>query len=280
VASVAERVHVGGNLDGVSSAPGIEYRNVTVDLDGAAATVTLNRPDKRNALSLELMEELIAALREASARESVRAIVIAGAGPAFSAGHDLSEMIDRDEAFYTHLFEVCTVMMETIQDLPQPVIAKVHGIATAAGCQLVAACDLAVAVETARFGTPGVKIGLFCSTPMVPVSRAVGRKRAMQMLLTGETIDALTALDWGLVNRVVPASELDGAVASFVDAIARSSSYTVATGKRAFYDQVDRAEHDAYTHTKTVMTENALAADAQEGMSAFLEKRAPTWTGR
>ena len=155
------------------------------------------------------MEELIAALREVSVRDCVRAIVIEGAGPAFSAGHDLSEMIDRDEAFFSHLFGVCTVMMETIQDLPQPVIAKVHGIATAAGCQLVAACDLAVAAEGARFGTPGVKIGLFCSTPMVPVSRAVGRKRAMQMLLTGETIDAATALDWGLVNRVVPASELD-----------------------------------------------------------------------
>jgi enoyl-CoA hydratase/carnithine racemase len=251
-----------------------------VGFDESSATITLNRPDKRNALSLELMEELITALREVAARDSVRAIVIAGAGPAFSAGHDLSEMIDRDEAFFSHLFEVCTVMMETIQDLPQPVIAKVHGIATAAGCQLVAACDLAVAAEDARFGTPGVKIGLFCSTPMVPVSRAVGRKRAMQMLLTGETIDALTAVDWGLVNRVVPVSELDGAVASLVDAVARSSSYTVALGKRAFYDQVDRAEHDAYEHTRSVMTENALAADAQEGMSAFLQKRAPTWTGR
>jgi enoyl-CoA hydratase/carnithine racemase len=264
----------------VSSAPGIEYRNISVGFDESSATITLNRPDKRNALSLELMEELITALREVAARDSVRAIVIAGAGPAFSAGHDLSEMIDRDEAFFSHLFEVCTVMMETIQDLPQPVIAKVHGIATAAGCQLVAACDLAVAAEDARFGTPGVKIGLFCSTPMVPVSRAVGRKRAMQMLLTGETIDALTAVDWGLVNRVVPVSELDGAVASLVDAVARSSSYTVALGKRAFYDQVDRAEHDAYEHTRSVMTENALAADAQEGMSAFLQKRAPTWTGR
>ena len=251
-----------------------------VALQEASALVTLNRPDKRNALSLELMEELIAALRDVSARDSVRAIVIDGAGPAFSAGHDLSEMIDRDEAFYSHLFEVCTVMMETIHDLPQPVIAKVHGIATAAGCQLVAACDLAVVTDDARFGTPGVKIGLFCSTPMVPVSRAIGRKRAMQMLLTGETIGAATALDWGLVNRVVPVSELDGAVAELVAAIARSSSYTVAIGKQAFYDQVDRAEHDAYEHTKTVMTENALAADAQEGMTAFLQKRAPTWTGR
>ncbi len=264
----------------VSSAPRIEYRNVIVALSDAAARITLNRPEKRNALSLELMEELVAALREVSARDSVRAIVIEGAGPAFSAGHDLSEMIDRDEAFFSHLFEVCTALMETIQDLPQPVIAKVHGIATAAGCQLVAACDLAVAAEGARFGTPGVKIGLFCSTPMVPVSRAIGRKRAMQMLLTGETIDAATALDWGLVNRVVPVSELDASVAELVDAIARSSSYTVAIGKRAFYDQVDRDEHDAYEHTKVVMTENALAADAQEGMSAFLQKRAPTWTGR
>jgi enoyl-CoA hydratase/carnithine racemase len=263
----------------VSSAPGIDYRNVVVAVSDTAARITLNRPDKRNALSLELMEELIAALREVSARDSVRAIVIEGAGPAFSAGHDLSEMIDRDEAFFARLFEVCTVTMETIQELPQPVIAKVHGIATAAGCQLVAACDLAVAAQSSRFGTPGVKIGLFCSTPMVPVTRAVGRKRAMEMLLTGETIDAATALDWGLVNRVVPVSELDAAVAELVDAIARSSSYTVAIGKRAFYDQVDRGEHDAYERTKAVMTENALAADAQEGMSAFLQKRAPSWTG-
>ncbi len=264
----------------MSSAPGIEYRNLVVAEGDDSARITLNRPEKRNALSLELMEELITALRDVSGRESVRAIVIEGAGPAFSAGHDLSEMIDRDEAFFSRLFEVCTVMMETIHELPQPVIAKVHGIATAAGCQLVAACDLAVAAEGARFGTPGVKIGLFCSTPMVPVSRAIGRKRAMEMLLTGETIDAATALEWGLVNRVVPADELDAAAAAFVDAITRSSSYTVAIGKRAFYDQVDRAEHDAYEHTRTVMTENALAADAQEGMSAFLQKRPPTWTGR
>ena len=264
----------------MSSPSGIDYRNVLVSVDAGAARITLNRPEKRNALSLELMEEVISALREVSVRDSVRAIVIEGAGPAFSAGHDLAEMIDRDETFFTHLFDTCTVMMETIHELPQPVIARVHGVATAAGCQLVAACDLAVAAEGAHFGTPGVKIGLFCSTPMVPVSRAVGRKRALQMLLTGETIDASTALDWGLVNRVVPASELDSAVASFVDAIARSSSYTVAVGKHAFYDQVDRTEREAYEQTKTVMTENALASDAQEGMSAFLQKRPPTWTGR
>jgi enoyl-CoA hydratase/carnithine racemase len=242
--------------------------------------MTLNRAEKRNALSLELMQELIAALRDVSGQPHVRAIVIDGAGPAFSAGHDLSEMIGRDQAFLDELFSTCTVMMEAIHQLPQPVIAKVHGIATAAGCQLVAACDLAVAAEGTRFGTPGVKIGLFCSTPMVPVSRAVGRKRAMQMLLTGEAIDARTALDWGLINQVVPADELDAAVDHLVQAIARSSSYTVALGKQAFYDQIDRAEPGAYEHTKGVMTENALAADAQEGMSAFLEKRAPHWAGR
>jgi len=263
----------------MSYVPGTEYRNLLVTADEAAARITLNRPDKRNALSFELMDELHAALHELSAQPAVRTIVIEGAGPAFSAGHDLSEMIGRDEAFYGELFGLCTAMMETIHELPQPVIAKVQGVATAAGCQLVAACDLAVASDVARFATPGVKIGLFCSTPMVPVSRAVGRKRAMQLLLTGEPIDAATALDWGLVNRVVPAEQLEAAVRELVDAVVRSSSYTVAIGKRAFYDQVDRAEHEAYEQTRVVMAENALADDAQEGMSAFLHKRAPAWRG-
>jgi len=262
----------------VTSTPSIDYRNLIVSTDEPAARITLNRPERRNALSLELMRELIAALRAASAHPDTRAIVIDAAGPAFSAGHDLSEMIGRDDTFLDHLFATCTQLMQTIHELPQPVIAKVHAIATAAGCQLVAACDLAVATDTARFATPGVKIGLFCSTPMVPVSRAVGRKRAMQMLLTGEPIDAATALDWGLVNQVVPADQLDAAIDHLVAAIARSSSYTVALGKQAFYDQIDRAESDAYEHTKAVMTQNALAADAQEGMTAFLEKRAPRWT--
>jgi enoyl-CoA hydratase/carnithine racemase len=239
----------------------------------------LNRPDRRNALSLELMEEMIAALRELSTRPDARAIVLEGAGPVFSAGHDLSEMIDPDEAFVAELFDRCTEMMETIHELPQPVIAKVHGVATAAGCQLVAACDLAIAAEGTRFATPGVRIGLFCSTPMVAVSRAIGRKRAMQMLLTGDPIDARTALDWGLINRVVATDELEPAVLELVEAISRSSSYTLATGKRAFYAQIDRAEGEAYEHCKLVMTENALAPDAQEGMSAFLEKRAPVWRG-
>src|SRR5207247_5904631 len=172
-----------------------------------------------------------------------------GTGPAFSAGHDLGEMVGRDAAFYDQLFDVCTVMMETIHRVPQPVVAKVHGIATAAGCQLVAACDLAVAAEGTRFATPGVKIGLFCSTPMVPVSRAVGRKRALELLLTGEPIDAQTALDWGLVNRVVPAEELEAAVMELVAKIARSSPLTVGLGKEAFYSQIDLDEHGAYDLT-------------------------------
>jgi enoyl-CoA hydratase/carnithine racemase len=255
------------------------YRNLLLSRDGAAARIVLNRPDKRNALSLELMEELTAAVGDVASDRENRAIVIEGAGPAFSAGHDLSEMIGREKTFLAELFERCSAMMQTLHEVPQPVIAKVHGIATAAGCQLVAACDLAVAAEGTRFATPGVKIGLFCSTPMVPVSRAVGRKRAMQMLLTGEPIDAATALEWGLINQVVPGEALEAAVISLVQAIARSSAYTVATGKHAFYSQIDRPEPDAYDHCEVVMTENALAHDAQEGMSAFLEKREPVWRG-
>jgi enoyl-CoA hydratase/carnithine racemase len=261
----------------MSSLPDTDYRNLLVTRDGSAARIVLNRPEKRNALSLALMEEMVVALREVSARRDTRAIVIEGAGPAFSAGHDLSEMTGRDREFLAQLFDQCSTMMETLHDVPQPVIAKVDGIATAAGCQLVAACDLAVAAEGTRFGTPGVKIGLFCSTPMVPVSRAIGRKRAMQMLLTGEPIDAATALDWGLVNQVVPREKLEPAVLELVQAIARSSAYTVATGKHAFYSQIDRSEDEAYEHCELVMTENALAHDAQEGMTAFLEKRAPVW---
>jgi enoyl-CoA hydratase/carnithine racemase len=263
----------------MSSLPDTDYRNLLVTCDGSAARIVLNRPEKRNALSLELMEDMIAAVRAVSARRDTRAIVIEGAGSAFSAGHDLSEMIGRDREFFAHLFDRCSVMMELLHEVPHPVIAKVHGIATAAGCQLVAACDLAVAAEGTRFATPGVKIGLFCSTPMVPVSRAVGRKRAMQMLLTGEPIDAATALDWGLVNRVVPREELEPAIVELVQAIARSSAYTVATGKQAFYSQIDRPEDEAYEHCERVMTENARAPDAQEGMTAFLEKRDPVWRG-
>jgi enoyl-CoA hydratase/carnithine racemase len=262
-----------------ATASDTEFRNLLVRRDRAGATITLNRPEKRNALSLELMEELIAAFEALGAEREVRAIVVEGAGPAFSAGHDLGEMVARDAAFYERLFDVCTVMMETIHRVPQPVIAKVHAMATAAGCQLVASCDLVVAAEEARFATPGVKIGLFCSTPMVPLSRAVGRKRALQMLLTGDPIDAQTAADWGLVNIVVPLAELDAAVAALVAKIARSSPLTVGIGKEAFYRQVDLDEHGAYELTRHVMSRNAEAGDAQEGMSAFLEKRPPEWRG-
>jgi enoyl-CoA hydratase/carnithine racemase len=258
----------------------MDYQHLLVKAEGAAARLTLNRPERRNALSLALMAEVIGALQTLSKAPEIRAVVIDGAGPVFSAGHDLSEMVERDLGFYTELFDVCATMMETIHRIPQPVIAKVHGVATAAGCQLVAACDLAVAELAARFATPGVRIGLFCSTPMVPISRAVGRKRAMEMLLTGRMIDVTTAADWGLVNRAVPADELDTAVSSLVDAISASSPLTVRVGKEAFYAQIELDEHRAYDHTKVVMATNALAADAQEGIGAFLSKREPEWTGR
>jgi enoyl-CoA hydratase/carnithine racemase len=252
---------------------------VLVRQDGPAGRVVLNRPEKRNALSLELIEELLETLRDVSERPGVQVIVLEGAGPAFSAGHDLGEMIGRDVAFYQRLFDACTELMECIHRLPQPVIAKVGGVATAAGCQLVAACDLAVAAEGAQFATPGVKIGLFCSTPMVPVSRAVGRKRALEMLLTGQPIDAATAREWGLVNRVVPPEALEDEVTALVEAIARSSPLTVGIGKEAFYSQIELDEHRAYDLAKAVMIMNAGVDDAQEGMGAFLEKRPPQWRG-
>jgi len=256
-----------------------ELSTLTVAEADGTARITLARPDKRNALSFELMTELIGVLKALGARSDIRAIVIEGSGVAFSAGHDLGEMVGRALPFYQSLFDRCTELMETIHRVPQPVIAKVHGIATAAGCQLVAACDLAVAAEDARFATPGVKIGLFCSTPMVPLSRAIGRKRALEMLLTGEPISAQAALEWGLVNRVVPASELDSEVESLVASIVRSSPLTLAIGKEAFYEQVELDEHRAYDLTKSVMTMNSMADDAQEGIGAFLEKRPPKWTG-
>ena len=240
-----------------------------------AARITLNRPAKRNALSLELMEELIAALRGLGAVAETRTIVIEGAGPAFSAWHDLSEMVGRER-----LFDTCAVMMETIHELPQPVIAKVHGMATAAACQLVAACDLAVTAEGARFATPGVRIGLFCSMPMVPLSRAVGRKRALEMLLAGDRSMPARRSSGGSSTASSRAAELEHAVAELEAAIARSSPLTVGIGKEAFYGQVELDEHRAYELTKSVMATNSLADDAQEGICAFLEKRPPTWKGQ
>lgn len=248
---------------------------VSTEHDGPRSTVTLNRPDRRNALSLATLEALDAAL--ASVPAASRVVVLAADGPAFSAGHDLGEMIDRPADFYAELFDACVAVMERIHRLPQPVIARVHGVATAAGCQLVAACDLAVASTEARFATPGVKIGLFCSTPMVPISRAVGRKRAMEMLLTGEPIDAATAVEWGLVNRAVAPEQLDATIDGLVAQIIRYSGRVIGIGKEAFWSQVELDEHRAYDLTKAVMTANARMADAQEGMGAFLEKRSPEW---
>ncbi len=253
-----------------------DWQHLLVDDGDPITRITLNRPDRRNALSLELMRELQQALEAASGR----VVVIAGAGPAFSAGHDLTELQACGTEEAAELFATCSTLMTTVQSIPQPVIARVHGGATAAGCQLVASCDLAVAEEGARFATPGVRIGLFCSTPMVPLTRSIGPKRAMQMLLTGDLIDAATAVEWGLVNDAVPLDQLDATVDALAAKIAEASPMVLALGKRAFYEQAGIPQGDAYELASKVMTENAATADAHEGISAFLEKRAPTWTGR
>lgn len=243
-------------------------------------TLTLNRPEARNALSVELMTESRRALDEVRDDSSVKVVVLAAAGPAFCAGHDLKEMrANPRREFYEQLFEQCSRLMVSIVKLPKPVIARVHGIATAAGCQLVASCDLAIATETARFATPGVNIGLFCSTPMVALSRAVGRKKSMEMLLTGDFISAEEAERAGLVNRVVESNELDWAVLETAKKIGTKSSHVVAIGKEAFYRQVEMTLEDAYRYTSQVMTENMLAQDAAEGIDAFIEKRPPEWKG-
>jgi len=256
------------------------WKNITLEREGQLAYVTMNRPERRNALSLEHLQELLECFRALGEDKGARVVILRGKGPAFSAGHDLSEMVDRPAEFYERLFRVCTDVMETIHALPQPVIAEVHGVATAAGCQLAAACDLVMASSEARFATPGIKIGLFCSTPMVEVSRAVGSKKAMEMLLTGEMISAEEAKAAGLVNRVVPAAELAKATKELAEKIAGYSASVLALGKRAFWRQLQLPREAAYQHTQEVMCSNARAPDAQEGMSAFLAKRAPKWTGR
>jgi enoyl-CoA hydratase/carnithine racemase len=256
------------------------YENLSFAAEGDLAVITLNRPNLRNALSLDLMLELIDCLEQIGRSRTLRAVILAANGKVFSSGHDLSEMVGRDLNEYRRLFDVCSKLMEKIQSIPQPVIAQVQGIATAAGCQLVATCDLAVASDEAAFATPGVKIGLFCTTPMVALSRAIGRKRALQMLLTGEMVDAVTAADWGLINMVVPASELASAVRKLGIRIAEASSLIVALGKQAFYTQIDLDQPKAYAYAKEVMSMNSLATDAQEGISAFLGKRQPCWVGK
>jgi enoyl-CoA hydratase/carnithine racemase len=256
------------------------YEHILYEGDETVALVTMNRPKKRNALSLDHMQELIACLKAIGEAGETPVVVLRGNGPGFCAGHDLSEMVGREPAFYRHLFDVCCELMETIQSIPQPVIAQVHGIATAAGCQLAATCDLVVASEDARFATPGVNIGLFCSTPMVALSRAVGQKKAMEMLLTGEFISVEEALAEGLVNKVVPAEELEAETRKLVEKIAEASPLVVGVGKQAFYRQLEMPTEQAYAYTKEVMSFNASFADAQEGICAFLEKRQPKWKGR
>jgi enoyl-CoA hydratase/carnithine racemase len=258
----------------------MEYEHILVERTAPVATVTMNQPNKRNALSMPMMREMTAAFKALGSERDIQVVILAGNGPAFSAGHDLRELVNGDLNAYREVFDVCTELMEAIQAIPQPVIAMVRRVATAAGCQLVATCDLAVAAEEATFATPGVKIGLFCSTPMVALSRNIGRKRALQMLLTGQPIDARTAAEWGLVNQVVPDAELESATRTLAESIARYSPFTVALGKQAFYTQIDLEQPKAYGYTKEIMSMNALAADGQEGMCAFLEKRQPAWSGR
>jgi enoyl-CoA hydratase/carnithine racemase len=253
---------------------------------GSVAVLTLNRPGSRNSLSEAMIAGLQAALLEIAGDKSIRAVVIAANGPAFSAGHDMKEMTarrsdpDRGRAYFAKLMSACSDMMQTVVRLPKPVVAAVQGIATAAGCQLVASCDLAIASEAAGFATPGVDIGLFCSTPMVALSRNVPRKQAMEMLLTGEPISAETAMSIGLINRVVPAgSERDAAIA-LAAKVALKSAHTIKLGKEAFYRQAEMSLAEAYRYAAEVMTENMMARDAEEGIGAFIEKRAPKWEDR
>jgi len=256
------------------------YDFLLVESDAPVAVVTMNRPDRRNALSVELMHELIHCFSSLGKSSEIRAVILAAMGPAFSSGHDLRELQDQTINDYRHVFDLCTELMTVIQAIPQPVIAEVAGIATAAGCQLVATCDLAVASQEASFATPGVRIGLFCTTPMVALTRTIGRKRALEMLLTGKPIDATTAAEWGLINRAVPASTLREETTALAALIAGASPLTVSIGKQAFYTQIDLDQPKAYSYAKELMTLNAMAQDAQEGIGAFLGKRKPCWSGR
>jgi len=252
-------------------------RMLDTEMNGPVAILTLNRPERRNALSLELMRELISELERIESNQGIQAVILAAAGPVFCSGHDLCELTARTESEYREIFDTCTELMLKLQSIPQPVIAEVQGTATAAGCQLVAACDLAIASEGATFATPGVRIGLFCSTPMVALTRAIGRKRAMQMLLTGDMIDAHTAANWSLVNRVVKPECLRAATLELAQRIAQASPAVVSIGKKAYYEQIDLPVGAAYDLAKEVMTGNAQADDAREGITAFLNKRLPNW---
>jgi enoyl-CoA hydratase/carnithine racemase len=253
---------------------------VLVDHHDTIATVTLNNPAKRNALSLEMMKSLIAALHEASETEGVRGIIVAANGPVFSAGHDFADMAGADLPFLRKLLGTCTELMTLVQQVPQPVLAKVHALATAAGCQLVASCDLAISADSTHFALPGGKGGLFCTTPLVAVARNVGRKRALEMAMTGDPIDAATAADWGLINRAVPADALDDACTDLMRRATRGSAFAKSIGKAAFYAQVDLDQPKAYAYAIEVMAANAVGPDGQEGIASFLEKRPPVWQDR
>ena len=256
----------------------ISLKYLLVEDAPPAAVIRLNRPDQLNALSSDLMTELSAELERQAARPDVRAIVIKGSGRAFSAGHDLREMLDRSLDEEREIFAVCNHLMATVQSVPVPVIAAPHGIATAAGCQLVAQCDLAIASDDCRFATSGVRYGLFCSTPGVAVARNVSRKHAMEMLLTGDFIDAATAVEWGLINRAVPRERLDDEVTALVNQLAQHSRYALQIGKEGFYKQIELTQADAYALMAEAISCNAVAPDGREGMTAFVEKRKPVWT--
>jgi enoyl-CoA hydratase/carnithine racemase len=249
---------------------------VIVERDGPFARITLDRPEKRNSLSLEVLRSLTAAFTAVGESDAL-GVVLAANGPVFSAGHDFAEMAGTDLEQARQLFTTCTRMMDAVQAIPQPVVARVHGLATAAGCQLVASCDLAVAAESAGFAIPGGKGGLFCHTPVVPVVRSIGRKRALEMAFTGDVVDARTAADWGLINKAVPDDELDAAVSDLLQRSCRGSALSKGLGKHAFYAQVDLDSDKAYALAVEVMAAAAVTPDAQEGIAAFLEKRKPKW---
>lgn len=253
-----------------------DYQHVLVKQDAETITITMNRPDRRNSLSYEHLAELLAAFTEAGESDAT-GIVLAAAGPVFSAGHDFGDVAARDAEGVRELLDLCTRLMRTLHEIPQVVLARVHGLATAAGCQLVASCDLAVAAHSAGFALPGGKGGWFCHTPAVPVARSIGRKRLMELALTGDVVDAATAEQWGLVNRAVPDDELDAAVAELLARATRGSRASKGLGKRTLYAQLDRPEEDAYSLALGVMAEGSQSPGAREGMAAFLQKRAPVW---
>lgn len=258
----------------------MECRDILVEVEGEIGRITLNSPTTMNALSKNMIAEMIGALESFRDNTSVKVIIIKASGKHFCSGHYLKEMVDGSLLEYRAIFEQCTRMMSLVHDVPQIVIAQVHGVATAAGCQLVATCDMAVATETARFATPGVRIGLFCSTPMVALTRAVGRKLAMEMLVTGRMIFADEALRHGLVNRVVPERELETETEELAKNVAEASALTLAFGKRGFYRQIGLDEPRAYDYANNLITLNLMSEDAQNGIKAFLEKKKPTWKGR